>query len=367
MPKVKILMVIPTLGSGGAERVMLNLLNHLDRDIFEPVLYLQEIKGGYLTSLADDVEIISAGNRSGLARLLFLRQEIRRLRPQIVFIMMLPIVALAARLSGAGAFPILRETNCTPNPYANQSVIIRWLNRTGFRSCKAWIASTRQMTKYLQTQYKIDPKKIEVIHNPVDVEKIRGLSAEPVDFSDDEFNLVAIGSLTRQKGFDLLIDAVATLEHIPWRLRILGVGEEESALQQRAASHGIADRIEFLGFKSNPYAYLAHSDLFVLSSRWEGMPNVLLEAMACGVPVLATRCPTGPDEIITSGVDGQLCEINATSIATAIGKLHGGRERTEQLVRAASERIKQFDLPNIMQQYQAFFQSKCGLNSDVQE
>jgi len=367
MSKVKILMVVPTLGSGGAERVMLNLLNHLDRDVFEPILYLQKIEGGYLTSVADDVEIISAGDRSGFARLFFLRREIRRHRPQIVFIMMLPIVALAVRLSGTGAVTILRETNCTPNPHAGQSAAIRWLNRTGFRSCKAWIASTLQMTKYLRAQYKIDSNKIKVIHNPVDVEKIRKLSAESVDFSDDEFNLVAVGSLTRQKGFDLLIDAVATLEHIPWRLRILGVGEDELALQQLAADRGIADRVEFLGFKANPYAYLAHSDLFVLSSRWEGMPNVLLEAMACGVPVLATRCPTGPDEIITSGVDGQLCEIDATSIANAISKLHGGRDRMEQFARAASERIKQFDLPNIMQQYQTFFKNTCDPNGDVQE
>jgi glycosyltransferase involved in cell wall biosynthesis len=97
------------------------------------------------------------------------------------------------------------------------------------------------------------------------------------------------------------------------------------------------------------------------------MPNVLLEAMACGLPVLATRCPTGPDEIITSGVDGQLCENDATSIANAIFKLYGERDRMEQFSRAASERIKQFDLANIMQQYQTFFKSKCEPNGDVQE
>ncbi len=360
MSKIKMMMVLPTFASGGAERVMLNILNHLDREVFEPVLYLQQAEGEYLSALKEDVEIITPGSRRGLTRLLFLRREIRRIRPRIVFIMLLPIAGLAARLSASGAVTVLRETESRPKTQVHQGAFISWLNRAGMRACDLYIAPAEGAKKYLQDRYRLEADRIHVIHNPVDIARIEQLAKSPVAVDCEEFNLVAVGRLTYQKGFDLLIEALATLVEIPWRLRILGEGPDEELLRDLATQAGLAERIEFLGIQSNPYAYMAHSDLLVLSSRWEGLPNVVLEGMASGVPVLATRCPTGPDEIITPGVDGQLCEINAESIADAIRQLYEQRATLGELANAARKRIKTFDLPNIMQQYEAFFKDHSG-------
>jgi glycosyltransferase involved in cell wall biosynthesis len=130
-------------------------------------------------------------------------------------------------------------------------------------------------------------------------------------------------------------------------------------LRRLAADRGISGRVEFLGLQTNPYSFMASSDLLVLSSRWEGLPNVVLEGMASGVPVLATRCPTGPEEIITPGLDGELCEIDSASLAAAIEKLFADRENLGKISAAAAARIRHFDLPKIIKQYEKYFLGQC--------
>jgi glycosyltransferase involved in cell wall biosynthesis len=359
MPKVKILMIIPTLGSGGAERVMVNLLNHLDREKFEPTLYLEQIEGEYLSALKDDIEVVSAGERRGVIRLLFLRGLIRRLRPQIVFIMMLSAAVISARLARIGAKTVIRETESRPPEQVRQNGLIRWLNRTGIRAADCYIAPAEAAKRYLVDRYRLLPEDIHVINNPVDIAKIQNLAQAPQDFDSEEFNLLSVGRLTHQKGYDLLIEGLARIQEIPWRLRILGKGKDEPMLRRLAADRGISGRVEFLGLQTNPYSFMASSDLLVLSSRWEGLPNVVLEGMASGVPVLATRCPTGPEEIITPGLDGELCEIDSASLAAAIEKLFADRENLEKLSAAAAARIRHFDLPKIIKQYEKYFLGQC--------
>ena len=357
--KHRVLMIIPSLVVGGAERVMVHLVNNLDRQHFEPILYLDKLEGGLLTAIHEDVQILDPGKRRGLNKILFLLREIRRHRPHIVFIMMLPIAALASRLSGTKAITILRETVFSPKLEQSSNPFIHWLNRIGVKSCHHVIAPAAGLKTHLLDWYGLQPNQIEVINNPVDIRQIRTLAQEPLSFSGAKFNLIAVGRLTYQKGFDLLIEALASIQDIPWRLRILGEGEQKQSLLQLASDYNVCKRIEFLGLRSNPYSYMAHSDLLILPSRWEGFPNVLLEAMACGVPVLATRCPTGPDEIITAGINGELCDIEPKSIAAAVSKLYTDRDATKQLAIVASERIKRFDLANILEQYEAFLKNKC--------
>lgn len=166
----------------------------------------------------------------------------------------------------------------------------------------------------MQEAYGLDPDSISVIYNPVDVERIRAEATKVPDHPWIRENgttplLVAVGRLCFQKGFDILLAAVAELSRRRnFRLMILGEGEARKQLLDLADSYGVRGGVSMLGFVRNPYAYIAHSSGFVFSSRWEGLGNALIEAMCCGVPIVATNCRYGPAEVLEQGRYGLLVE-----------------------------------------------------------
>ena len=357
MEKIKILMVIPSLEGGGAERVMLNLINHLSRDRFDLYLYVERFQGKYVAELRDDVTVICAEDRRGVARLFFLRKQIKRLKPKVVFIMMLPIASIAVRLAFVGAHPVIRETESRPAEQVKQGLFPRILNRLGMQLASQLVAPAAAAKIYLQERYNVAADKVTVINNPVNIKAIQEAAAAPLEFSPKDVNLLAVGRLKYQKGFDLLLESLEKVKGVNWRLRILGNGPLEMELKDQASACGVEQRVEFMGFQQNPYAVMRASDLFILSSRWEGLPNVVLEAMAAGVAVLATRCPTGPEEIITPGVDGELCEIAVDSLTEHIDKLGASSSLREKLAEGGTKRIADFDLSCIIDKYERFFLS----------
>ena len=132
--------------------------------------------------------------------------------------------------------------------------------------------------------------------------------------------IITVGRLVAQKDHATLIRAVAAMgSGVGCRLVILGSGPEKPALRALADNLGLAERVHFAGYQANPYSFLAQSDLFVLSSRYEGMPNVLLEALACGLPAVSTDCPSGPSEILADGAFGELVPVaDPTALALAM-------------------------------------------------
>ncbi len=141
--------------------------------------------------------------------------------------------------------------------------------------------------------------------------------------------VLGVGRLTRQKNFGTLISAFARLRATkPARLIILGEGEERSHLENLVQERGLAGDVELPGFVQNPYAYMHRAAVFVLSSIWEGLPNSLIEALACGCPVVSTDCPGGPAEILDRGKYGHLVlPGDPESMAEAIGKVLNGDKR----------------------------------------
>ncbi len=355
MDRTKILMVIPSLEGGGAERVMVNIINHLDRERFELSLYVERLEGKYVEDLRDDVQVVCAGNRRGLSRLFFLRNQIRQIKPDVVFIMMLPIAVIAARLAFVGTIPVVRETQSLPISHVRQGLIPRFLNWLGMKTAYRLVAPAEAAKRYLQKRYGLDEKRIAVINNPVNINEIQQAVSDPLSFTSGVVHLVAIGRLKYQKGFDLLLQALAPIDQFKWKLRILGNGPLEEELKDQASAYGIGEQVEFMGFQENPYAIMRASDLFILSSRWEGLPNVVLEAMAVGVAVLATRCPTGPEEIITPGVNGELCDISVDSLTANIKEIGLSSSVRKTLVEGGHKRILDFDLPSIIDRYETFF------------
>jgi glycosyltransferase involved in cell wall biosynthesis len=166
--------------------------------------------------------------------------------------------------------------------------------------------------------------RIAVVHNPVFRPEIIELSRQSVDhpwFRDSAVPvLVAAGKFKPQKDFATLLKAFAELRgKRPLRLLILGEGAERVALEQLVQSLDVAADVDMPGYVENPYAYFKQAAVFVLSSAWEGLPNVLIEAMACGCPVVATDCPSGPGEILDQGRIGQLVPVgDVAAMARAI-------------------------------------------------
>ena len=155
----------------------------------------------------------------------------------------------------------------------------------------------------------IDPQCIETIYNPFDLTKIKQSAIKEVpEHSFDIFTFISVGRLDRGKNHRLLIEAFSMLEDTATQLIILGEGVEREGLQRYIRSLSLQERVFLLGFDRNPYQYLIRSDLFVFTSRYEGFPNVLVESLACGLPVISTDCKSGPREILApeTRIDKQL-------------------------------------------------------------
>lgn len=376
----KVFFIISSLGGGGAERVMLNILCNIDREVFKPVLILFEKRGEYLDALPPDIEIKVVGTRKGIFRLRGLvsfgvikklSKLIKEENPDVLvsFMWYTNLIALTARS--------LSKSKCriaVSERYglliSHEGWLIELLRRQVIRffypKANLIIVNAKEMGIQLRKMFNISENKIAVIYNPVDLKKINQLcikDAHHLWYQEQIPIITAIGRLTLQKGFAYLLRAVHILlsEGIRCRLVILGRGPERENLEKLSAELVISSHVEFLGFQENPYKYLARSTVFVLSSLYEGFPNVLLEAMALGIPSVATRCPTGPDEIITEGVDGILVPpADEKAIADAIKKLLLDEDLRKRLSEAGKRRIQDFAVEKIVKQYEDAIESVCA-------
>jgi len=165
------------------------------------------------------------------------------------------------------------------------------------------------------------PARLEVIHNPFDVEEIRNLADEPCRLAGEDF-LLSVGRFSRQKRYDRLLGALSRARYTG-RLVIAGTGtgEQVRTVAERARELGIADRVDLVGFKENPYPIMRHARALVLSSDFEGFGNVLVETLVCGTPAISTRCPHGPEEILTGDLSVGLAELTEESLAEAIDRV----------------------------------------------
>lgn len=303
----RVLFTIPTLEGGGAERVFVTLLRHLDRARFEPHLALVEVKGVHLADVPEDVPVHDLGGRGPMA-FLRLARLVRRLRPATVFASLTfysTLVLLTRPLAPKGVRFVVRENNLptvhVPRmPYGR----LRWLlYAPAHRLARRVVCQTEAMRDDV-VRAGVPAERTVVIPNPLDREAIAARAAGESPFAGDGPHVVAAGRFVPAKGFDLLLDAFADVPktHPTARLHLLGEGPERAALEARAAGLGIGTHVAFEGFVDNPHPWFRNADLFVLPSRYEGFPNVVLEALALGTPVVAFACPGG--SAVVNGVNG---------------------------------------------------------------
>lgn len=341
MKRLRVLFALGSLGAGGSERQTIHLLRHLDRGRFEPSLYLLRREGELLSEVPSDVPVAAFTDDDRPARFRLpgsiRREQIARFeaflkweRPDVICERMLVTTLVTAPAAKRVGIPRVATFAADPDfDLADQAKRFRWFKqralRTAYREAAQLIAVSGGVARRAAELYGIEANRIRVIFNPVDLERLHRLAVEsPSPYpADNAFRVVSVGRLIPEKGVDVLIRAVATLirdrNRDRLRLHVVGQGPEEPALKSLVRDLGIVGNVAFEGFAANPYPFLKHAKLFCLSSQTEGMPNVLLEAMACRTPVVSTDCVSGPREVLDGGRFGRLVPPrDAPALADAI-------------------------------------------------
>lgn len=312
---------LPSLAGGGAERIMLNLAaRFVDRN-YRVDLVLAKAIGEYVDQVPAGVRLVNLGASRPLTAVPALVRYLSGERPHALLatITNANLAALwALQFSGVPTRCVVREASTLSVELAHSSalnrVLVPPLMRRAFAGATVIVAPSRGVADDLAQVAGIRRDLIKVIYNPVVSASLLARSRQPADHrwlaEGGVPIIVGMGRLTRQKDFPTLLRAFATVRHQRRaRLIILGEGEDRPALVALARELGIADDFDLPGFIANPYAFLSRAALFVLSSRWEGLPGVLIEALACGAKVVATDCPSGAREILDDGTYGELVPV----------------------------------------------------------
>ena len=349
--KISIIFILPDLETGGAERIVTTIANHLDREKFEPKILLLRKEGGYLDFLKEDVEIIDIKTPRIRHSLRPILKEIRKRKPDIVFSGFGEVNAYLAMF--IKFFPktkfIARETNVVSQHVTRKEIRFFYKFYNNYHKI---ICQSDDMLNDLIENFKIKKEKIIKINNPVDFEFIDEKlenSAKPKSFADDFKNVVAVGNLSARKGFDNLLKVFSHLKNEKIKLHILGDGKDAAILRQLKSDLKL-ENVIFHGQQKNPYQFLEFADLFVLSSRYEGFPNVLLEAGACGTYALANNCKGGINEIIQEKINGEISDIeNHEVFAGKLKSILNENYEKEQTINSIKSR---FSKEIILQKYE---------------
>ena len=322
---------LPSLRGGGAERVMVNLAQGMAERGLPVDIVLAAAEGTFLGQLPPAIRVVDLKAPRVLWSLGPLTGYLRRERPRVLVSSMshANVVALwAARLAGRTTPVVATVHNTmsqsTPQQGRVASGIWPYLLRTFYPWAACVVAVSRGAADDFARTSGFPRGRVEVVYNPVITPGMVALSRQAPDhpwFAPGEPPVVlGVGRLTRQKDFPTLIRAFAEVRRRrPARLIILGEGEDRPALVALAKELGVSDDLALPGFEENALAYMARSGVFALSSAWEGLPTVLIEALASGTRVVSTDCPSGPREILQDGRLGALVPVgDAPALAGAI-------------------------------------------------
>lgn len=310
MVKKKILFILTILGPGGAEKVVSMIANHLDKSKYDVNVLLFSKAAGHLDMLNNEVNILETKTERIRESLLPILKILRKEKPDVVFAGYGEVnayLSLFIKLFPKTKF-IARETNVVSQHVTRKEIRFFYQFYNNYHKI---ICQSDDMQNDLIKNFKIKKEKTIKINNPVDFEFIEEkleISDKPESFNSDFKNVVAIGNLSARKGFDNLLKVFSHLKNEKIRLHILGDGRDKELLHQLKKDLKL-ENVTFHGQQKNPYQFLKFADLFILSSRYEGFPNVLLEAGACGIYSLANYCKGGITEIIQPKINGEISDI----------------------------------------------------------
>ncbi len=346
---MRIALFAPSLRGGGAERSAANLAGGMAARGFRVDMVLVRACGPYLDSLSEDVNVVDLNSSRVLFALPGLVRYLRHSRPHVLISFMdhANIIALMARtISGAstkviGTVRNDKEAGVRQTRDSKERLVMA-LTRPVYQRLDRVVAVSHGVARSVAARSGVALDDVRVIYNPVVTARLLDMAVENPKcswFEDGTPVVVGVGRLSEQKDFETLIRSFADVcSKRPARLIVLGEGGCRGRLERIVRDLGLQEDVLMPGFAANPFSYLSRADVFVLSSRWEGLPGVLIEAMACGCAVVSTDCPSGPDEILNGGDFGILVPVaDVGAMSKAIEKTLETPPDTERLRKRAGE------------------------------
>jgi glycosyltransferase involved in cell wall biosynthesis len=345
------MLIVPSLIRGGAERVVSVLSKEFSKyyQVFV-VIYHGPIEyeiGGNLINLETPTGSLWKKIKNTFHRVMKLKKLIKDISPDYIVSFMgnlQPILTLN---------PVIVSIHIDPDfTHLHKAFLFRTVYK--FPNVRKIITVSKGIEKKLNNNYNL--KKTKTIYNPIDLKLIsqKLLAQKPVDFD----YILAVGRLCRQKGFDIFINAFAksNLKN-KIKLIILGEGKERNNLEKLIVKLNLKKQVLLYGKVDNPFIYMKHAIFFVLSSRFEGFGIVIIEALACETPVIATNCESGPSEIIENGKNGLLVPVeDVESLKMAMDKLFYDKELHVKLKTNARRSVKKYDIKNIAKDWIKLFE-----------
>ena len=367
---MNITLVISALSCGGAERVLILLAQgFIDRghnvtvvtlsdettDFYKLPLKCSRLALGVMSNSSGLVEAI----KSNIKRITVLRKAIHSSTPDIV-ISFLRITNIITILSLLGTKYPLVVTEHNDIKVFSYGILWETLRRLTYPYCSLVVS----VSQGVDSGFGLLPKsKRAVIYNPIVVKEDKENDKLPAEVDPNKNWIVSMGRLTEQKGFDLLLQAFQQIapQHPDWQLLILGKGELHKQLEQMRDDLGLSGQVVFTGALNNPFAVLKKAQLFVMASRNEGFPMAHGEALACGLPVISTDCPSGPREMIRHEVDGLLVpNQDIEALAVAMDSLISDDQKRQRLAAKASEVIARFSQDKIVAEWETLIKNLVG-------
>lgn len=365
----KFALIAPSLTGGGAERVMSILASEwarrefkvslitisevatteypLDRDVNRVGLGLECGSGNWLKGLINNVRRVRA-----------LRSALRDCGADLI-ISFLPSVSVVGWIAARPMrTPFIVGEHTSPEQH-RLPFIWRLLRTLVYSRASAIVAVTQRGGEWLKLEFPDVP--IRVISNPLKIESSAspdGVAADAINICATQDVLLAAGRLHHVKGYDLLLQAFSNVanSHPTWRLVILGEGPERPEIEALVRRLHLDGRVLLPGFTSTPHVVMRHAKVFVMSSRYEGFPMALLEAMSCGLACVSFNCSTGLSELITDSVDGLLVKGDDTQcLGAALSKLIRSASLRDELGQRAKQKVRRYSMEVVMAAWDELF------------
>lgn len=310
---MKLGILIYSLAGGGAERAVSHLTSYCFKNNIDVELILMNTTIAFELPKGIKIHFIekSQGNENGIMKALkipFLTYKYSRLVKKLKithslsFLTRPSFINILASKSTFYNFKVITNERAFPSLQYSykgfQSTFNKSLIRSLYKKSDLVISNSFENAKDLLDNFEVPSDKLKVIHNPIDLDNIKAIKTNASLFDLELFNIITVGRLDKGKNHELLIRAIHQSQNPLLRLYIFGIGEMQQELEQLIDELNLINQVTLMGFDPNPYQYLKAASLFIFGSNHEGFPNVLLEAMACGLPILTTNCQSGPSEIM---------------------------------------------------------------------
>lgn len=347
------------LGGGGAERVMLNLGRGLVAGGFKVDLVLGKAWGPHLGKVPSEIRVVNLDASGVRTTTVALANYLKQNQPKALLSALHyanEMAIWAKLLAGVSTKVVVSEHNTFSQAIQHTTQmrknLLPWFVRFFYPWADGIVAVSKGVAQDLSESTGLPRDRVQAIYNPVITPELIQKAKQPLDhpwFQQGEIPVIlGVGKLEAQKDFSTLIRAFAQVREVqPARLGILGWGPERDRLETLIQELGLENDVALLGYTDNPYSYMARSKVFALSSQWEGLPTVLIEAMAVGTQVVSTNCKSGASEILDEGRYGSLVPVgDSTTMAEAILQTLKGRSPTVE-----NSWLQQFSLERTTEEY----------------